>query len=173
MKKKPVFLVSVPLVLFVLSLALVGCTDQTTSGIINENDIESLGFDSPVLESNVTKKVTVRFTNGNSFDLVRIVINDYGKIKNSRVYDENIVMKPNETRELELDLTVYTSSDVKCGVAVAGFREVFDEQTGEGIIATGGTTEEDIIEVVIEPLPEIEWYGGDIIAGGNTEGNTL
>ena len=36
---------------------------------------------------------------------------------------------------------------------IAGYREGFNEQTGKGVIATGGTTDGDILDIVIAPLP--------------------
>ena len=150
MEKTPLFSVSVPLVLLVFSLTLVGCADNARDDPVNENGAGSDGYTNDPVDSGVTKEVTVRFTNGTVFDLDQTKIYDYGKMENEIVYDNYTVMKPNDTREVQLTLTSYYPDGSTYGILVVGFHAGSNRDTGEGIIRAFDYVSGDFIELVLE-----------------------
>jgi len=150
MEKKPIFSVSVPLVLLIFSLALVGCADNAVNNLNTENGVGSDGFTNDPVDSGVTKEVTVRFSNGTSFDFYQTRIYDYGKMADDIVYDNYTVMKPNETREVQVTLTSYYTDGSTYGILVVGYHAGSNLETGEGIIRAFNYVNGVFIELVLE-----------------------
>jgi hypothetical protein len=152
MKKKRVFSFSVLILApMIFSLALIGCESEATdeSGVVPQGVGPDV-FTSDPVDSGITKEVTVRFTNGTSFNLYQTRIYDYGKSEDGIVYDDNTVMKPNETREVQVTLTSYYSDGSTYGILVVGYHAGSNLETGNGIIRAFDYVNGDYIKLVLE-----------------------